>query len=228
MNFLPKSFKNRAASAVFTVSLFLFIITFSIGLPIYFRPFYYWHIKPLGLTDSGFTAVQIKQAYNAVLDYLTFPWNSTFSCGDMKFSKSGAAHFADCKVLFNLNGAVLLCTAIIIVVLLIINKRKNMGGFYIGKAPATLVASGFAVTLVAVIGVLIAIDFESAFYVFHSLFFAGKDNWQLYPKKDQIINVLPLEFFANCAVLIASSILLFFVVFLAAYIIKKKRGGHCG
>lgn len=225
---MPKLTQNRMATALFTVSLFLFIITFSIGLPIYFRPFYYWHIKPLGLTDSGFTAVQIKQAYNAVLDYLTFPWNTTFSCGDMKFSKSGAAHFADCKVLFNLNGAVLLCAALIIVALLIINKRKNIGGFYVGKVPATLVASGFAAAIVAVLGIAVAIDFEGAFYLFHSLFFSGKDNWQLYPKKDQIINVLPLEFFANCAILIAASIFLFFIVFLTAYIIKKKRGGHCG
>ncbi len=221
--------KNRFVTAVFTVSLFLFIITFSIALPIYFRPFYYWHIKPLGLEAiSGFSASQIKAAYNDVLDYLTIPWNNTFFCGDMKFSKSGAAHFADCKALFNLNGAVLLCSAVIIVALLIINKRKNMGGFYIGKVPAALCVSGAAATLVATIGTLIAIDFESAFYFFHSMFFSGKDNWQFYPKKDQIINVLPIEFFANCAVLIAASIILYFIVFLAIYITNKKRGGRCG
>ncbi|MBP3691951.1 MAG: TIGR01906 family membrane protein [Clostridia bacterium] len=220
---MPKLTQNRMATVLFTVSLFLFIITFSIGLPIYFRPFYYWHIKPLGLTDSGFTAVQIKTAYNSVLNYLTLP-GYEFSVGDMKYTADGAAHFADCKALFSLNAWVLIISAVILAVLLLLRKKGKISGFYIGKAPATLCASGTAAGIVAVLAAVVAVDFNGVFRAFHKVFFAGKDNWIFNERKDQIINVLPKEFFANCAILICCSIVLFFVAFFVVYIIKRRKG----
>ena len=97
---------NTGLSLLFAAALFLFILSFSISLPIYFRPFYYAHIGALNLAEtSGFTAAEIKEAYNAVLDYLTLPGRE-FSAGVLAFSPDGAAHFADCKVLFNLNAGV--------------------------------------------------------------------------------------------------------------------------
>lgn len=225
---MQRTVKDKALSCGFAISLFIFIITFSIGLPIYFRPFYYWHIKPLGLEfASGFSVSQIKEAYNAVLNYLTLP-GFEFSCGDMKYSADGAAHFADCKALFGLNAWVLIISAVVIAVLLVLRKKGKINGFYIGKAPATLCASGTAAGLVIALAAAMAVDFNSVFKAFHGVFFAGKDNWLFDSEKDQIINVLPKEFFANCAILICCSIVIFMLSFLAAYIIKRKRGGGNG
>ena len=55
---------------------------------------------------------------------------------------------------------------------------------------------------------VVAIDFDSAFIVFHHIFFPGKYNWQFNPNEMEIINVLPQQFFMNCAILIVVSIVL--------------------
>ena len=86
------------------IAIFVFIITLSIGLPIYCREFYYMQIESLSIPQkTGLTIEQIKEGYNQVLDYLVLP-NATFSAGAFKYSLEGASHFADCKGLFLLNG----------------------------------------------------------------------------------------------------------------------------
>ena len=95
--------KNKIFSVFFGVALFLFIISFSIGLPIYCRFFYYAQINALSLPQqTGYSFEQIKEAYDQVLNYLTLP-NQTFSTGVLKFNQSGAEHFKDCKILFDIN-----------------------------------------------------------------------------------------------------------------------------
>ena len=44
--------------------------------------------------------------------------------------------------------------------------------------------------------------------VFHKIFFPGKENWMFDPFEDPVINILPAEFFASCAILIVSVILI--------------------
>ena len=51
--------KSRILTILYIVAIALLIITFSIGLPIYVRPFYYAHIAPLDLVeDTGRTVEQ--------------------------------------------------------------------------------------------------------------------------------------------------------------------------
>ena len=115
--------KSRILSAVFALALILFILTVSIGLPIYIRPFYYAHIEPMGLEAyTGLTAEQLREAYDGILDYLTLP-NRPFSCGILPFSSEGEAHFADCRVLFDLNRNVLLTSGGILAVLLLLQRK---------------------------------------------------------------------------------------------------------
>ena len=58
------------------------------------------------------------------------------------------------------------------------------------------------------VGGLAALDFDRAFVVFHSLFFPGKTNWLFDPRTDEIINILPQEFFMNCALLILAILII--------------------
>ena len=96
--------KNRVVSVVFAVALAILILTFSIGLPIYFRPFYYIQIDTLDMVErTGYSYEVIKAAYDEVLNYLTLPW-CEFGTGELAWSESGASHFADCLFLFNLNA----------------------------------------------------------------------------------------------------------------------------
>lgn len=198
---------GRALTALYIVAIALLIITFSIGLPIYVRPFYYAHIGPLELTeDTGMTREQIKQGYDEVLDYLTLPGRE-FRCGEFRYSEEGKGHFEDCKVLFDLNAAVLLASAAVVLTLWLLHRYRLISLRQPkGWSPSALASAAVLATF-AVLGALVAVDFDTAFTVFHTLFFPGKSNWLFDPATDGIILALPQTFFMNCAILIGASVI---------------------
>lgn len=191
---------KRILSVLCAVCLCLFLLTASIGLPIYIRPFYYAHIGAYELeARSGYTEEQIREAYDQVLDYLTLP-GKEFGTGVLPHSEEGKAHFVDCRGLFTLNAVVLLGSGLVLAVLLVM--RKKWGPYRLGNHSAAFWAAVLSVTAPIMIGCLAALDFDRAFVIFHSLFFPGKTNWIFDWYADQIIRVLPQEFFRNCAILI--------------------------
>ncbi len=216
---------QRIFSLLFAICLFFFILTFSIGFPIYCRPFYYLQIDLYELPErSGFTKEEIITAYNEMLDYLTLP-GKEFSVGIMKFSESGADHFVDCKVLFDLNAGVLIGSGVCLVLLTLIRIFGKMGKFTLGKRSAAFYGAVSAIVVPIVLGLAVAIDFDSAFTIFHKLFFPGKDNWVFDARTDEIIRVLPQDFFMNCAIFIGIGILTWSVTIIILEFIKKKGDG---
>ena len=215
--------RARILSAVFALALIFFVLTVSIGLPIYIRPFYYAHIEPMGLEAyTGLTAAQLREAYNGILDYLTLP-NRPFSCGILPFSAEGEAHFADCRVLFDLNRNVLLMSGGILAVLLLLQKK--FGPYRLGKRHAAWWAGLLALIAPLVIGALAALDFDRAFVIFHQIFFPGKSNWLFDWRTDPIILALPQEFFRNCAILIGAGLVIFSLSLLIFTGIRDKKAG---
>ncbi len=218
--------KNRLLTVLYGVAVFLFIVTFSISLPIYCRFFYYMQIEPLELTEqTGYDTVTIKQAYDEVLDYLTLP-NAPFGTGVFKHSAEGMSHFKDCKVLFDLNATVLCVSFVVLVLLLVLHKRRIVTL----SRPCGLNANFFSATgalaLFAGIGILIAVDFDTAFELFHAICFPGKDNWLFNRRTDSIINILPEEFFLSCAILIIAALVCICLSIIAIQLnvlIKKRR-----
>lgn len=191
---------KRVLSVLCAAGLCLFMLTASIGLPIYIRPFYYAHIGAYGLEErSGYSEAQIREAYDEVLDYLTLP-GKEFGTGVIPHSEEGKAHFVDCKGLFTLNAVVLLGSGAVLTVLFAM--RRKWGPYRLGKHSSAFWAAVLSVTLPVIIGFLAALDFDRAFVVFHSLFFPGKTNWVFDWYADAIIRVLPQEFFRNCAIVI--------------------------
>ena len=82
-----------------------------------------------------------------------------------------------------------------------------------------------AISVLAIIIILFAIvsiNFEKAFVIFHKIFFAGKDNWTFDPRFDEIITVLPQEFFMNCAIFIGVGIIALSVGIIIFQIVNKK------
>ena len=192
---------------LFSIATFILIVTCSVAVPIYFRPFYFWHIEALQLEKSGYTAAQIKEAYNEILDYLTLPGGS-FHAGVFPFTAEGASHFADCKVLFTLNLALLIIAAIIILALLVLKKQNRIETLYIGSFHASFYGATTCLLLIVLVAILASMDFYAAFVTFHSIFFPGKENWILDYRTDPIINVMPQDFFMNCAILIGACVIL--------------------
>lgn len=220
--FIKKVLSSKGMSIVLAVVYVLFILTFSIGLPLYFRPFYYAHIKPLGLeAASNRTYDEIVYAYNELLDYCVF--GKEFAMGNFRYSEEGYSHFADCKILFDLSGIVLLITAIILIGVLVykILTKENIATLK-GYSPSFW-GSVVLLSVIAIAAVWGALDFDSLFTAFHTVFFPGKTNWYFDPRTDEIIKVLPWEFFRNCAILIAISVLAFSISFIVVGIKKKER-----
>lgn len=186
----------------------LALLTGSIALPILVRPFYYAQIKPLEIPESvGLEVSEIKEAYRDVLDYC-IGLSDDFSAGVLTFSDSGAAHFADVRVLFILD-LVLFAVSIIALVLIAIWRRgKNTDlAKVFGRGPGfwgTAVLMG----VIILVGCFAAMDFDTAFTLFHKVFFPGKTNWVFDVYTDPVILMLPMEFFRNCAIAIAAALLL--------------------
>ena len=213
--------KTKLLSILCALCVFFFLLTAAIGLPIYIRPFYYAHIEAFDLpARSGYTAEEIRAAYDEVLDYLTLP-GKEFSTGVLPHSAEGKAHFEDCKVLFDLNASILAGSGLVLAVLFFM--RKKWGPYRIGKHSAPFWAAVLSVTAPIMIGCLAALDFDRAFVIFHSIFFPGKTNWVFDWYEDPIIRVLPQEFFMDCAILIGLGLITMAVGILVWESRKKKN-----
>ncbi len=198
---------SKLASLFCSVALALLAVSFSIAVPILFRPFYYVQIGALDLPEqTGWSQEAIREAYDEVLDFCVL--GRPFGTGQLLWSESGKSHFEDVRVLFTADFWVLgisAGTALILVLLcrtgrLAFHRFRGHGpGFWAGALAAALVT--------AVAG-LAALDFDRAFTLFHAIFFPGKDNWLFDWRTDQIILVMPEAFFRNCAILIAAVLLL--------------------
>ncbi len=218
---------NKHLSVILTallgVAVFFFIITVSIGLPIYLRFFYYLQIDALNIPEnSGYDYATIKSAYDSVMNYLTLP-GFKFSTGALAYSKEGMAHFADCKVLFNLNLSILIISTAILVAILILSKFNKVTLMRPFNKHVCFISAVSVLGIFVLLGIIIAVDFNSAFIVFHKLFFASKDNWTFHPNTDEIIKILPEQFFMNCAILIVASIILISVGIILFQAIKHRK-----
>lgn len=200
--------QSKLLAVALAVVTALFILTASIALPIVCRPFYFLHIGPLGLEEyTGLSRVQIVQAYNEMMDFCT-GMTDEFSTGVLAWSPSGRDHFVDVRGLFLLDLWAAGITGALLLAWALIRRRVRLRPYRFRKrGPAFWGCVGLAGTFLT-IGGLAALDFDRAFVLFHALFFPGKSNWLFDWQVDQIILILPQEFFRNCAVFILALIVI--------------------
>ncbi len=215
--------KNMALTRLYAIALGIFIITFSIALPVFIRPFYYMHIEPLSLPDStDMSYEQIKSAYDEVLNYIIIPGRE-FGTGDFPHSVQGYEHFKDCKVIFGISNSLLLLSALTLITLSIL-KRKTV--FELEKRKGMHISYTVAKRILifsAILVLLISLSFEKAFNLFHKIIFPGRENWILDYKTDPLILAMPEVFFRNCAILIFASVIIQTVAIITVNIIKSKK-----
>lgn len=213
--------KHRISSAVISISAFILIFAVAVAIPILFRPFYYWQVDAYIAEESGYDKEVIHEAYDELMDYLVF--NKSFSTGSLSWSEDGKSHFKDCKVIFDVIFILGAVAAVTLIVFAVLRKKKILEPrFFGGHSLSFYLCIAFPLLLVIMLcwGL---IDFDSLFVCFHALFFPGKDNWVFDPRYDQIISVLPEQFFISCAVLIGSVILIYCAVMITLDIVRKKR-----
>ena len=214
--------RSRLLSALLAAAIALALLTGSIALPIVCRPFYYAHIGALHLDErTGLSRAEIRTAYDEMLDYcLGAP---EFSTGVLKWSESGKSHFTDVRFLFLLDLRLFFAAAAAILFLIVLARlcRRSFSPL-LGRGPCFWAGAGLG-GLFLIVGGLAALDFDRAFVVFHTLFFPGKDNWLFDPDTDEIINILPQQFFMDCAILILLALALGCAALILADLCRGRR-----
>ena len=145
---------------------------------------------------SGVSREEARANYDAVMKFLSPFSDDAFSLPTFAWSTDGAAHFEDCKVIFN---GVYLAGGLAALMLVLIGL---FGGY---RDRRTLRVSGTATLAIPLLlFAAVAIDFDGAFVLFHTVFFPGATNWIFDAAVDPIITILPAEFFLHCALVIAA------------------------
>lgn len=116
------------------------------------------------------------------------------------FSDREKAHLADCRVLFigglRLRTFALVLSVLIAVALYALNRSGRKTAEVIAGTFAP--ASGVMMGIFVVIGLLLSRNFDRYFVIFHHIFF-DNDLWLLDPNQDNLINLLPEDFFYDTA-----------------------------
>ena len=196
----------------------LLFISISVVITINFRPLYYLDVKRLDIEQSsGYEKEEILDNYNTLIDY-----SSPFYKGSLKFptleaSEAGLQHFKEVKDIFTAFYALAAITLVIAVCIIIYKTKKRDIG-YLAASSLT------AILLPSILGLLILLNFDRAFVIFHRLFF-NNDLWIFDPITDPVIKILPDTFFLHCAIMIILLVILGSLCLYVSYRILKKRTG---
>jgi len=215
-----KNFFNWFATILLGVCSVLFVWTFALSVPIYYRFVYYVKVNEIS-SESGYDKKVVREAYDDVLDYLTL--HKEFRTGDLLCSDEAKEHFADCQKLFDLNLGILVASAAVLLLLSVLCTKKIIEFKRIGKFGVLFYSALVAVAVPLVFGVVATVNFDAAFVLFHRILFPGKTNWQFDPVADEIINILPESYFATCGAIVAGIILAIVVGILMWEIFELKK-----
>lgn len=211
-------FYSYCAQLIGGMIVCLLIISFSVILTLNFRPLYYADIQHLHIAElSGRNEEDIRQNYDALIDY-----NSLFNHEPLKFptctmSESGRSHFEEVKKIFDLFGWTLIITfGLTLIVTVRFVRKKEWLWLRIGGI--------LCIVLPALLGIMVAVNWEYVFVTFHQLVF-NNDYWLFDPTTDPIINILPDVYFMHCAIMIfvlvmAGSLL----CFIFSHLLKHRFG----
>jgi len=208
----------KITDLVYGIIFTLLFISIAVVITVNFRPLYYMDIKLLDIeASSGLDKATIRENYDALIDY-----SSPFFRGALRFpsldaSESGLQHFAEVKDIFT-GFYVIAAICLIAGIAIIICKSRIKDYSYL------LVSAIMAIVLPLLLALFIAIDFDTAFVIFHKIFFRN-DYWLFDPVTDPVITILPAEFFMHCAIMIILIVVLFSLLFILLYLRARKHIG---
>lgn len=192
---MPKEKTFTATNLLLALTIMLFIFSLAVVFTLNFRPLYYYDIDNLSIIKySGLSVEEIRINYDALIDY-----NSIFYTGQLQFptlpmSETGRIHFEEVKNIFVAVQILLIVTFVGSVTGCVLKLRRKKTAFL--KLAAIL-----TVAVPAVLGLLIALNWQMFFVMFHELFF-NNNYWIFNAVTDPVITILPDAYFMHCALLI--------------------------
>lgn len=182
------------------IALAIFILSFSVVVVINSHFLYSLYIRQTDLmTEVGESYERLMFVYKELMHYLSPFTSSPLLIEGVKMSKEGIIHFKDVKDIFNLFYLLLLISSITMITYIV----------YFKKTVLELVkpVSKVMIIIPVVLGLLMAIDFNRVFILFHQIAFRN-DLWVFDPYYDPIIMFLPESFFMLMGVMIVVLILI--------------------
>ena len=220
-------------SIIFAVSLIIVIFFTSMDLTIYGnmpQNFVNECVKYEVLDDVGVTEEDLAVVTEQMFEYLR---GNREELSDIKttingqpdtyfFNEKECMHMADCRKLFTGGYAIrryciILCI-ILLAVILLINRKEIQQGWH-ALAVGTLSGTIGFVAVLAILGSLIAANFQKYFTMFHLIFF-DNDLWILDPTKDRLLMIMPEGYFMDCVKSIALYFIAGLVILLVASILR--------
>lgn len=139
------------------------------------------------------------------------------------FSDRDKLHMVDVKNLFQIGN--ILRNGLALFMGLVIILFKFYKRLKIDIIKCVLFSSIIGVVLFLILIILISIDFNRYFTIFHEIFF-NNDLWLLDPSTDRLVNIFPEEFFADTVIRIlvfyfTTQLALFIIVLLKILNVKK-------
>lgn len=189
---------TKILSLITAFIIFTSIIISASLLVLNFKSLYYFEIDALNIeASSGYDKNTIKENYSYTIDYLNDTSIKSYSPPSMNSSLDGKEHFSDVRNIFTKMKFFLIISIIITFLGLFILKFKNKLLYCIKTAYIMLIS------IPIIFSILISINFNNAFIMFHKLMF-NNDKWLFDPNFDEIITILPEEFFLHCSIAVVS------------------------
>jgi len=225
------------------------IVCQSVIIPTFFVPFFRWQYRMAtgraGLNTAqvlGISEDDLMHVTRELLDYMRGrrdtlhgvtaevqgrnAWASR-AYGENFFSPTEIRHMYDVRVLYNRLYAVrniAFFLGIALVLGMTLMREKTL--YWLARCCREVLV-GF-VGLVAILAVVIAIDFNRSWDIFHYIFFRGDaaNYWRLIPFEDLMINMFPLRFFVHISIFIGGLIVVFsgaIVALSSVYLHRMKQ-----
>ena len=166
--------------------------------------------------QSGYSREEIRDNYDVLIDY-----NMSFGGGRLEFpglamSEPGRIHFEEVRDIFNLFKYMAIAGAVLSTAGIVFCFRRR-------EYKYLKLTSILAVALPAVLGILVALNWDWAFVAFHHLAF-NNDYWIFDPATDPVITILPDTFFMHCALMILGCVVMGSLICGLLYRREKLKG----
>ncbi len=201
---------------ILALALMLFIISASVAVTLNFKPLYYADIDFLSIPEmSGYSEEEIRENYDVLISYNNLWGAKTLEFPTLDMSETGRIHFEEVKAVFVFFEylAIVSCLAVLAGA---IYRRYVKSHWYL------LLGGILTVAIPAVAGILIALNWQRVFVLFHEIVF-DNDYWVFDPATDPVITILPNEFFMHCAIMIVALAIAGAIVCIACYKSAMKR-----
>ncbi|MBS1318346.1 MAG: TIGR01906 family membrane protein [Lachnospiraceae bacterium] len=188
--------KNLAAAFLCTLGIFSMAIVFTL----HFRSLYYFDIDHLDIpAASGYSKEVIRKNYDELIDYNSIFGPSELTLSDFTMSEEGKIHFEEVRRIFrNIEYASFVLIPLTLFLVIWQIRKKNASFF--------AVLSAFPTVLVAIAGLLVTLNWDFCFVLFHKIMFRN-DYWIFNPSDDPVITILPDTYFLHAAILILFCVL---------------------